>query len=86
MAAGDVFMEVNIVKNEKGEVVTGLMVVMMVCMMIFGVFAMHGGHGSHGDHSAGNGHEQKQHSDSDHRHMHDSAAEKDSVPAEDGNK
>lgn len=69
-------------KNERGEVVTGVLVVMMVCMMI-GMFSMHRGHG---DRRAGHGNEQKQYSDSDHRHMHDSAADKDSVPAEDGKK
>lgn len=36
--------------NQKGEVVTGVMVAMMVVMMIFGMFSMHGGHKDHGDH------------------------------------
>jgi hypothetical protein len=58
-------------KNQRGEVVTGVLVAMMVGMMIFGMFFMHGGHRDHRD---GNGNAQKQHSDSDHRHMHDSAA------------
>ncbi|HET7317539.1 MAG TPA: hypothetical protein VFK23_00240 [Nitrospirota bacterium] len=72
-------------KNERGEVVTGVMVLMMVGMMIFGLFFMHGGHGNHG---AGHGDTQMQHSDGDHRHtdMHDNAQEKDPVPAEDGKK
>jgi hypothetical protein len=73
------------ITEQKGEVVTGVMVVMMACMMI-GMFFMHGGHGSHGGHGAGNGNEQKQHAYSDHSHMHDSAAVKDSAPAEDGKK
>jgi hypothetical protein len=36
--------------NQKGEVVTGVMVVMMVVMMTFGMSFMHGGHKDHGDH------------------------------------
>lgn len=36
-------------KNQKGEVVTAVMVVMMVGMMIFGMSFMHGGHKGHGD-------------------------------------
>lgn len=36
--------------NQKGEVVTGVMVAMMVVMMVFGMFSMHGGHKDHGDH------------------------------------
>jgi hypothetical protein len=79
-----IFMEVIQMKNERGEVVTGIMVLMMAGMMIFGLFFMHGGHG---DHRAGDGNQQVQHSDSDHRHMHDgSAADKDSVPVSDENK
>ncbi len=36
--------------NQKGEVVTGVMVAMMAGMMIFGgMFSMHGGHKDHGD-------------------------------------
>lgn len=70
-------------KNERGEVVIGVMVLMMVGMMIFGSFFMHGGHGDHGT-----GHEQMQHSDNDHQHMnqHDGAQDKDSAPAEGENK
>lgn len=75
-------------KNERGEVMTAVMVVMMVGMMIFGAFSMRGMHGGHGDHGGGKGHEQMQHSDSDHKsmHQHDGAQDKDSAPAEDGNK
>jgi hypothetical protein len=68
-------------KNERGEVVTGIMVLMMAGMMIFGLFFMHGGHG---DSRAGNGNQQVQQLDNDHRHMHDGAADKDSGAAEDG--
>ncbi|MEK6745320.1 MAG: hypothetical protein AABZ15_17030 [Nitrospirota bacterium] len=35
--------------NQKGEVVTGVMVVMMVVMMFFVMPFMHGGHKDHGD-------------------------------------
>lgn len=37
--------------NQKGEVVTGVMVVMMVGMMVFGMSFMHGGHKDHGEHN-----------------------------------
>jgi len=37
-------------RNQKGEVVTGVMVVMMVVMMCVGMLSMHGGHKDHGDH------------------------------------
>jgi len=30
--------------NQKGEVVTGVMLIVMAGMMIFGMFYMHGGH------------------------------------------
>ena len=36
-------------KNQRGEVVTGVMVVMMVVMMFFVMPFMHGGHKDHGD-------------------------------------
>jgi hypothetical protein len=61
------------------------MVLMMAGKMIFGLFFMHDLYGGHGDHGDGKGHEQMQHSDSDHRqmHQHDGAQDKDSVPSED---
>jgi hypothetical protein len=68
-------------KNERGEVVTGVMLLMMAGIMIFGLFFMHGMHGGHGDHGAGIADKQMQHSDSDHRNMHDGDTEKDSVSA-----
>lgn len=37
-------------RNQKGEVVTGVMVVVMVVMMFFMMPLMHGGHKDHGDH------------------------------------
>jgi hypothetical protein len=47
--------------NQRGEVVTGVMVVVMVVMMIFG-----GMHMMHGDHRSERGHAQIEH-----RHGHD---------------
>ena len=70
-------------KNERGEIVTGVMIVIMAGMMIFGMFFMHGGHGDHRD---GSGHEQKQHSDKEHHHMHDGVSDKDPATMEDGKK
>ena len=55
--------------NQKGEVVTGVMVVIMVGMMIFGMFSMHGGHGDRHDHKNV---EQKQGQvEKGQQHMHD---------------
>lgn len=51
--------------NQRGEVVTGVMVVMMVVMMIFGMSFMHGGHKDHGDRKDHGNNEQK-HMDHDH--------------------
>lgn len=57
--------------NQKGEVVTGVMVVVMVGMMIFGMLFMHGGHRDHG---ARNGHtkdeQKKEHAETGPQHMH----------------
>ena len=58
-------------KNERGEIVTGVMIVMMAGMMIFGMFFMHGGHGGnkHGDDQKKK--EQKhEHGAADRDHMH----------------
>ncbi len=56
-------------KSQKGEVVTAVMVVMMVGMMILGgMFMMHDGQGNHQEHTK-TGHQD--HSDADHRQMHD---------------
>ncbi len=39
------------ISNQRGEVVTGVMVVIMCVMMLFGgMHMMHGGHQSKGDH------------------------------------
>ena len=48
--------------NQKGEVVTGVMVVMMVGMMLFG-----GMHWMHGDHRHENDHDGSEHKQ-DHQH------------------
>ncbi len=50
-------------RNQKGEVVTGVMVAMMVIMMLFG-----GMHWMHGDHRHGNDHDGSEHK---HDHQHD---------------
>ena len=73
-------------KNERGEVVIGVLVVTMVVMMVFGRFFMHGGHYSHGRHCTGNGNEQIRNSVGDPRQMHDGAVEKDPVLAANGKK
>ena len=49
--------------NQKGEVVTGVMVVMMAVMMFFGVLFMHGGHKDHGV--------RKDHGKNEQKHEHD---------------
>ncbi len=46
--------------NQKGEIVTGVMVVMMVVMMAFGMVFMGGGHGDHAGHQSG-GQKMEQH-------------------------
>lgn len=61
-------------KNQKGEVVIAVMVVLMVGVMIFGHWGM--GHGDHGGHHAGHmGHHMDEndhrHSEKDRQHMHD---------------
>jgi len=60
--------------NQRGEIITGVMVVMMVGMMIFGIGFMHGGHCDHKEHVKSD-----QHTDSEtdqHHTMHHSDAEK----------
>ena len=58
-------------KNQRGEVVTGLMVVMMAVMMIFGgMHMMHGEHKSEGDHA------QIKHKHSDAEDMHQTPEKK----------
>jgi hypothetical protein len=37
--------------NQKGEIVTGLVIVMMAGMMLFGMAFMHGRHGGHKEHA-----------------------------------
>jgi len=68
--------------NQRGEVVTGVMVVMMIVMMIFGGMPMmHGGHRSEGDHRQM---EQKHNDDEDGtQHMHNHAEGQDAVPSQD---
>lgn len=57
--------------NQRGEVVTGVMVVMMVGMMFFGMFSIHGGHKDHGDHKDPVKDKQKhEHAGMGPKHMH----------------
>lgn len=58
--------------NQRGEVVTGVMVVMMVGMMFFGMSFMHGGHKDHGDRTypVNNG-QKHEHGGMGPKHMHD---------------
>jgi len=49
--------------NQKGEVVTGVLVAMMVVMMFFVMPFMHGGHHDHGD--------RHDHGKSEQKHEHD---------------
>ena len=64
--------------NQRGEVVTGVMVVMMVGMMIFGMVFMHGGHRDNNDYHKTE--HPQEHSDAGPHHMHDSDAEKTRQP------
>jgi hypothetical protein len=58
-------------RNQKGEVVTALMVVMMVGMMIFGMSFMHSGHKDHGDsHDHGKDEQKHEHAGMGPKHMH----------------
>lgn len=57
-------------KNQRGEIVTGLMVAMMVVMMIVGgMRMMHGDH-KHGDHKSEDGQAQTKHDHGDADEMH----------------
>lgn len=56
-------------KNQSGEVVTGVMVVIMVGMMIFGKFFMHGSHGDRQDHK--NVEHKQDNAEKGHQHMHE---------------
>ncbi len=69
-------------RNQRGEVVTGVMVVIMCVMMLFGgMHMMHGEHRSEGDHRQM---EQKHNHDEDGtQHMHNHAEGQDSVPSQD---
>jgi ABC-type nickel/cobalt efflux system permease component RcnA len=72
--------------NQKGEVVTGVMVVIMVGMMLFGMIFMHGGHGDRHDHDSTE--HKQEHSDKGHQHMHEghNATEQDPASATEENK
>lgn len=67
-------------RNQRGEVVTGVMVIMMVVMMIFGgMHMMHGEHGSEGDHAQI---EHKHGHDKDMQYMRDYVDEQAPVPVQ----
>jgi len=70
-------------KNQKGEVVTGVVVLMMAGMMILGMVFMHGGHGDHKEHTMS---DQQGHSEMGQHHMRQSDAEKAQKPAADEKK
>ena len=72
--------------NQRGEIVTGVMVVMMVGMMIFGMVFMHGGHGDRHDHESVE--HKQEHTEKGHQHMHEghNAAEQAPVPGTEENK
>jgi high-affinity Fe2+/Pb2+ permease len=66
-------------RNQRGEVVTGVMVVIMVVMMLFGgMHMMHRGHQSEGDHGQV---EQKHDHDKGVQHKHDNVDERAADPA-----
>jgi hypothetical protein len=69
-------------RNQRGEVVIGVMVVIMCVMMLFGgMHMMHGGHRSEGDHPQM---EQKHNHDEDGtQHVHNHAEGQDSVSRRD---
>lgn len=57
--------------NQRGEVVTGVMVVMMVVMMFFVMPLMHGGHKDHGDtHNHGKNEQKHEHAGMGPKHTH----------------
>ncbi len=72
-------------RNQRGEVVAGVMVVMMVVMMIFGgMHVMHGEHRSEGDHQQT---EQKHNHDEDGpQHILDHTGGQDPIPSQDETK
>ncbi len=72
--------------NQRGEVVTGVMVAIMVGMMIFGMFSMHGGQGDRRDRK--NVEHKQDHAEKGHQHMHEghNPAEQAPLPATEENK
>jgi ABC-type nickel/cobalt efflux system permease component RcnA len=70
--------------NQRGEIVTGIMVVMMATMMIFGMVFMHGGHGDGHDHE--NAEHKQEHADKGHQHMHEGNNATEQTPVSDTEK
>lgn len=70
-------------KNERGEIVTGLAVLIMLGMCIFGGIAlMHGVHGRDGHHGNNSREEQQADSEKGPHQMHQSDGEDASQPVE----
>ncbi len=67
--------------NQRGEIVTGVMVVMMAGMMIFGMIFMHG---AHGDHQVVE--QKREHVDKGHQHMHEGHTATEQAPVPDTEK
>jgi hypothetical protein len=71
-------------KKQKGEVVTGVVVLMMVGMMLLlGMVSMHGGHEDRKEHTMS---DQQGHSGTTQHHMHQGDAENTQQPAADEKK
>ncbi len=66
--------------NQRGEIVTGVMVILMGVMMIFGgMHMLHGERGSEGDHARI---EHRHTRDEGMQRMHDNGDEQDAVPVQ----
>lgn len=59
-------------KNQKSDIVIGVIGVIIVVVMFFGIVYMHGSHGDHKEHAMSN---QQGYSETAHHHMHQSDAE-----------
>lgn len=69
-------------RNQRGEVVTGVMVVIMCVMMLFGgMHMMHEGHRSEGDNRQMG--QEHNHYEDDMQRMHNNAEGQDPIPSQD---
>lgn len=64
-------------RNQRGEVVTGIMVVMMAVMMLGGMRMLHGEHRAEGEHAQI---EHRHSQDAGMQHVHDNVDEQAAVP------